>query len=117
MLLHSSWYVVADYLSAESVEGLALTLEGVHDVHGRDSLAASVLRVGHGVTDDVLEEDLEHTTGLFVNETRDTLGTTTTSKTADSGLGNAHDGLLKGLLGSETLGTGLAALAFSALRP
>ena len=47
------------HLAAEAVEGLALTLEGVDDVHGGDSLAASVLGVGHGVTDDVLEENLE----------------------------------------------------------
>ena len=34
----------------------------------------------------VLEEDLENTTGLFVDETRDTLHTATTSETADGGL-------------------------------
>ena len=32
------------------------------------------------------KEDLEDTTGLFVDETRDTLDTTTAGKTADSGL-------------------------------
>ena len=32
----------------------------------------------------VLEEDLEDTTGLFIDETRDTLHTTTTSETTDS---------------------------------
>ena len=36
----------------------------------------------------VLEEDLENTTGLFVDETRDTLHTATTSETADGGLGD-----------------------------
>jgi len=34
----------------------------------------------------VLQEDLENTTGLFVDQTRDTLDTTTTSETTDSGL-------------------------------
>jgi len=33
----------------------------------------------------VLEEDLENTTGLFVDETRDTLHTTSTSETPDGG--------------------------------
>ena len=51
-------------LAAEAVEGLALALEGVDHVHGGDGLAAGVLGVGHGVTDDVLEEDLEDTAGL-----------------------------------------------------
>ena len=32
------------------------------------------------------EEDLEDATGLFVDETRDTFDTATTSETADSGL-------------------------------
>ena len=41
-------------------------------------------RVGkwRGITN-VLQEDLEHTTGLFVDETRDTLNTTTAGETAD----------------------------------
>ena len=36
----------------------------------------------------VLEEDLENTTGLLVDETRDTLDTTSAGKTADSGFGD-----------------------------
>ncbi|EJK50400.1 hypothetical protein THAOC_30638, partial [Thalassiosira oceanica] len=43
-------------LSAEAVEGLSLSLQGVDNVHGSDGLAAGVLGVGDGVTDDVLEE-------------------------------------------------------------
>ena len=34
----------------------------------------------------VLEEDLENTTGLFVNETRNTFHTATASETADGRL-------------------------------
>ena len=78
-------------LSAEAVEGLSLTLEGVDDVHGRDGLAASVLGVGDRVTDDVLEEDLEDTAGLLVDETGDALDAATTGETADGGLGDALD--------------------------
>ena len=36
----------------------------------------------------VLQEDLEDTTGLFIDQTRDTLDTTTTSETTDGGLGD-----------------------------
>ena len=36
----------------------------------------------------VFKEDLENTTGLLVDETRDTLDTTTAGKTTDSGLGD-----------------------------
>ena len=43
-----------------------------------------MLSIGDGVTDDVLEEDLEDTTGLLVDQTGDTLDTTTASKTTNS---------------------------------
>jgi hypothetical protein len=50
-----------------------------------------VLGVGDGITDDVLKEDLEDTTSLFVDETGDTLDTTTTRETTDSGLSDTLD--------------------------
>ena len=78
-------------LSAETVEGAALALEGVDDVERSDSLALGVLGVSDRVADDVLEEDLEDTTGLLVDQARDTLDTTTASETANSGLGNTPD--------------------------
>ena len=54
-------------LSAEAVEGLALALEGVDDVHGGNRLAASVLGISDGVTDDIFEEHLEDATRLLVD--------------------------------------------------
>mmetsp|Transcript_15951 Transcript_15951/g.24650 ORF Transcript_15951/g.24650 Transcript_15951/m.24650 type:complete len:129 (-) Transcript_15951:62-448(-) len=98
--------VTTDNLSAETVKGLSLTLEGVDDIHGGDSLTASMLGVGNRVTDDILKEDLEHTTGLLVDETGDTLDTTTTSETADSGLGDTLDVVAKDL--AVTLGASLS---------
>ena len=43
-----------------------------------------MLSVRDGVTDDVLEEDLENTTSLLVDQARDTLDTTTAGKATDS---------------------------------
>jgi len=93
-------------LTAEAVQGLALALERVHHVHGGHGLAASVLGVGHRVTDHVLEEHLEHTAGLLVDEARDALHATTASETADSGLGDALDVVAQYL--AVALGTALA---------
>jgi len=45
----------------------------------------------------VLKEDLENTTSLLVDETGDTLDTTTTSETTDSGFGNTLDIVAKNL--------------------
>jgi len=58
----------ASCLASESVDGSALSLESVDDVEGGDGLASRVLGVGDGVTDDVLEEDLEDAAGFFVDE-------------------------------------------------
>jgi hypothetical protein len=93
-----------------------LTLQGIDDVHGSDSLTTSVLRVGDRVPDDVLKEDLEDSTCLFVDETRDTLHTSTTSETADGRLGDALDVVTKDF--AMTLGSSLSESfsSFSAAR-
>ena len=48
------------------------------------SIPFSMFGVGDRISDNVLEEDLENTTGLFVDKTGDTLYTATTSETTDS---------------------------------
>ena len=78
-------------LTSETVESAALSLECVDDVHGSDSLPLGVFSVGDGVTDHVLEENLENTTSLLVDETRDALHTATTSQTADGRFRDALD--------------------------
>jgi hypothetical protein len=65
-----------------------------------------VLGVGDGVTDDALKEGLQDTAGLLVDHGRDTLDTTTTSETADSGLGDTLDVITQNL--AVTLGTALS---------
>lgn len=78
-------------LTAETVEGTALTLQGVDDIHGGDGLPFRVLGVGDGVTDHVLEEHLQHATCLLVDKAGYTLDTATTSETADRRLRDALD--------------------------
>ena len=78
-------------LTSESVEGTSLSLEGIDDIHSGDSLPLGVFGVGDGITDDVLKEDLEDTTGLFVDQARYTLDSTTTRQTADGGFGDTLD--------------------------
>jgi hypothetical protein len=100
-------------LTTETVQSAALSLQGVDNIERGDSLALGVLSVGDGVTDDTLKEGLQNTTGLLVDHGRDTLDTTTTSETSDSGLGNTLDVVTKNLsvaLGT-TLSETLAALA------
>ena len=53
--------------------------------------------VSDGVTDNVLKEDLQDATSLLVDETRDALDTTTTSKTTNGRLGDALNVVTKNL--------------------
>ena len=78
-------------LTSESVQGASLAFQGVDNIHGGDCLPLGVLSVCDSITDDVLEEHLEDTSGLFVDESRDTLDTTSASKTTDGGLGDTLD--------------------------
>ena len=78
-------------LTAESVQGTSLSLQSVDNVHGCDGLPLGVLGVGDGVTDHVLKEHLQDTSGLLVDQTGDTLHTTSASQTADGGLRDSLD--------------------------
>ncbi len=82
---------VTDGLTAEAVQGSALPLQRVHHIHGGHGLSLSVLGVGDGITDDVLQKHFEHPAGLLVNQTGDTLHTATASQTADGGFGDSLD--------------------------
>ena len=93
-------------LTSESVKGLSLALQGIDNIHSSDSLTAGMLSVCNTITDDILKEDLEDTTGLFVDQTTDTLDTTTTRKTTDSRLGNTLDVIPENL--SVTLSASLS---------
>ena len=93
-------------LAAEAVEGAALALERVDDVHRGDGLATGVLGVGDRIADHVLEEHLEDTAGLLVDEAGDALDTTAAREAADGGLGDALDVVAKDL--AVALGAALA---------
>nr|XP_011313837.1 PREDICTED: uncharacterized protein LOC105273229 [Fopius arisanus] len=70
-------------LTSESVESATLTFQCVDNVHSCDSLPFGVFGVGDCITDDVLKEYLEDTTSFFVDQTRNTFDTTSTSETTD----------------------------------
>ncbi len=84
-------------LSAESVQGAALALEGIHHVHGSHSLSAGVLGVCDGVADDVLQEGLEHAARLLVDGAGDALDSAAASKAPNGGLCDTQDVVAKHL--------------------
>ena len=74
-LVRSSFYS----LTSEAIQGSAIALERIDDIHCGDGLAARVLGVGYGVADYVLKVDLEHTAGLLVYQTGHALDAATAS--------------------------------------
>ena len=99
VLIRTDWLVSTSVgwssLAAEAVQRASLAFQGVHDVHGRHRLALGVLRVGDRVADHVLEEHLENTTRLLVDEARDTLDTATAGQTTDGRFRDALDVVAK----------------------
>ena len=76
----------SESLTAEAVESASLTLKRIDHVHGGHSLPFGVLGVGHGITDNVLQEHLQYTACLFIDQARNTLDPTAASQAADGGL-------------------------------
>ena len=93
-------------LTSETVQGSSLSLQGIDDVHGGDGLSSGVLGVGDGISDDVLQEDLEDTSGLLVDESGDTLDTSSSRESSDGRLGDSLDVITQDL--SVTLGASLS---------
>ena len=93
-------------LATESVDGSSLPLERVDDVQGGDGLAASVFCVGDRVTDDGFQEGLENSTGLLVDQSGDSLDSSTAGETTDGRLGDSLDVVPKDL--AVALGSSLA---------
>lgn len=105
-------------LEAKTVDSASVALQGIDDVHGGDSLAVRVFSVGSGITENGLEEGTEGVTAFNIDQTRDTLDTTTTSETAESRLGDSRDGLLEGLAVAlnTSLSETLSSLSFTIRR-
>eukprot|EP00091_Calanus_sinicus_P013499 TRINITY_DN29974_c0_g1_i1.p1 TRINITY_DN29974_c0_g1~~TRINITY_DN29974_c0_g1_i1.p1 ORF type:complete len:121 (+),score=9.21 TRINITY_DN29974_c0_g1_i1:132-494(+) len=79
------------FLTSESVQSAALSLESIDNIHGCDSLPLGMLSVCDGIPDDVLQEDLQNSTSFLINKTRDTLDTSTSRETPDGRLGDSLD--------------------------
>ena len=50
-----------------------------------------MLSVGDSITDNILKENFENSSGLFIDESRDTLDSTSPGQTPDGGLGDSLD--------------------------
>ena len=84
-------------LSAESIEGTSLSLQSVDYIHSCDCLPLSVFGIGDCVSDDVLKKYFQYTSGLFVDQSTDTLDTSSTGQPPDGRLCDSLDVITKNL--------------------
>ncbi|WVZ03616.1 hypothetical protein V8G54_024422, partial [Vigna mungo] len=62
--------------ASKTIECPSLSLQRIHHVHGRNSLPPSVLGIGHSVANHILQEYLQHSSGLFIDQSTDPLHAT-----------------------------------------
>ena len=91
-------------LTSKSVEGTSLALQSIDYIHGCDGLPLSVFGVGDGVADDILQEDFEDTSSLFIDEAGNTFHASTASQSANGRLGNTLDIVTKHLKKNKNVG-------------
>ncbi|KAK9145838.1 hypothetical protein Sjap_005741 [Stephania japonica] len=101
--------------TAKAIEGAALPLQSINHIHSRNSLPPRVLSVSHRVANDILQEYLEHSPGLFVDQSADPLHASSPSEPSDRRLGDALDVVAQHLSVPlrASLAQALAALASS----
>ncbi|CAH9126544.1 unnamed protein product, partial [Cuscuta epithymum] len=78
-------------LAAKTVQSPSLPLQGVDHIHGSNRLPPSMLRVGNCITNDIFKEDLQHASGLFIDQAADSLHASSSGQPPDRRLGDALD--------------------------
>lgn len=75
-------------LTTETVQGSTLSLQSVDNVERSNSLSLGVLSVSDSVSDNVLQEGLQDTSDFLVDQSRNTLDTTSSGQSSDGWLGD-----------------------------
>jgi hypothetical protein len=70
-------------LTSEAVNGSALSLQSVDDIHCCDGLSLGVFGVRDRISDNIIQEHLQHTASLFLDQARDALDTTMPCQTTN----------------------------------
>jgi hypothetical protein len=78
-------------LATKTIQSTPLPLERIHNIHSCHSLPPGMLSISHGITNDILQEDLEDTTSFLIDQPTDSLHTSPPGQPPDSRLGNSLD--------------------------
>ena len=80
-----------DGLTSKSIESTSLSLEGIDDIHGSNSLPLCMFGVGDSIPDDILKEHLQDSSCLLIDEARDPLDSSSPGQSPDGRLGDPLD--------------------------
>lgn len=83
----------------ESEEGFTVPLHGKDDVHGGHCLSLSVSSVHSGVSEEFLHKLHDDLSGVWVDEARNSLDTSSSGKSSNASFGDAFD---HGLCGTSS---------------
>jgi len=76
-------------LSAEAIQSPPLPLQGIDHIHGSDSLPLGMFSVGDRIPDHVLEEHLQNTPSLLIDQPGDALDATSPCQSTNGRLSDA----------------------------
>merc|ERR1712141_952806 len=79
------------FLNLQIRREYTLSLQSIDNIHGSDSLPLCMFGIGDSITDDIFQENLKDTSGFFINQTRNTLDTTSTRQTTNGRFGDTLD--------------------------
>lgn len=88
---HKSLTFFATKSSAESIECTPLTFEGIDNIHSCHSLPFRVLRVGHCISDDILQKYLQDSSSFLVDQPGDSFHASSPGQSPDRRFGDPLD--------------------------
>jgi len=93
-------------LTSKTIQGSALSLQGIHHIHSGNGLPLSMFRISDSISNHIFQEHLQNSSGFFVNQSGDTLNTSSSGQPTDSWLRDTLDIIPKNF--SVTLGSSFA---------
>lgn len=93
------------FSASETIDGSALSFEGVDDVHCCHGFSSGVLSVGYCVSHDPFQESFQHLSGVVVNERGDSLDASSSGQSSDCWLGDPFNRSLVASLLGDSLGS------------
>eukprot|EP00268_Persea_americana_P027708 TRINITY_DN2701_c0_g1_i1.p2 TRINITY_DN2701_c0_g1~~TRINITY_DN2701_c0_g1_i1.p2 ORF type:complete len:116 (-),score=21.75 TRINITY_DN2701_c0_g1_i1:107-454(-) len=77
--------------TTKAIESPPLPLESIDNIHSSHSLPPGMLCVGHSISDDIFQKDLQDPASLLIDEAADALHAPSACESSDGGLRDSLD--------------------------